>query len=52
VVTPVGTVASHDGEFTIGSGGPGQLTMKLRERLVAIQRGAMEDTHGWVMKLD
>ena len=52
VVTPVGTVASHDGEFTIGSGGPGQLTMKLREKLVAIQRGAMEDTHGWVMKLD
>lgn len=52
VVTPVGTVASHTGEFTIGSGGPGQLTMKLREKLVAIQRGAMEDTHGWVMKLD
>jgi len=52
VVTPVGKVASKDGEFEIGSGGPGQTTMKIRERLVGIQKGAIEDTHGWVMKLD
>ena len=51
VVTPVGTVASPDGEFTIGSGGPGQLTTKLREKLVGIQRGSVQDTHGWVMRL-
>jgi branched-chain amino acid aminotransferase len=51
VVTPVGKVAGHDGEFTIGSGGPGQLTGKLKERLVAIQRGTAPDPHGWVMKL-
>jgi len=52
VVTPVGKVAGHDGEFTIGSGGPGQLTSKLREKLVGIQRGMIEDKHGWVMRLD
>ena len=52
VVTPVGKVASHDGDFTIGSGGPGQTTARLKERLVAIQRGAAPDPHGWVMKLD
>jgi len=52
VVTPVGKVASHEGEFTIGSGGPGQLTARLKERLVAIQRGSAPDPHGWVMKLD
>lgn len=52
VVTPVGKVAGPDGEFEIGSGGPGQLTMKIREKLVGIQKGAVEDTHGWVMKLD
>jgi branched-chain amino acid aminotransferase len=52
VVTPVGKVAGHDGEFTIGSGGPGQTTSRLRERLVAIQRGSAEDRHGWVMRLD
>ena len=52
VVTPVGQVSSHEGSFTIGSGGPGQLTQKLKSRLVAIQRGAAPDPHGWVMKLD
>ncbi|RKF21856.1 branched-chain amino acid aminotransferase [Altericroceibacterium spongiae] len=52
VVTAVGRVASRDGEFTIGSGGPGQLTTKLREKLVGIQRGTVEDTHGWVQRVD
>ena len=51
VVTPVGRVAGRNVDFTIGSGGPGQLTSKLREKLVAIQRGTAEDKHGWVMRL-
>ena len=51
VVTPVGKVAGRDGEFVIGSGGPGQLTGKLKSRLVAIQRGAAPDPHGWVVRL-
>lgn len=51
VVTPVGKVAGKDGEFTIGSGGPGQLTQKVKNRLVAIQRGQAEDTHGWIRKI-
>jgi len=52
VVTPVGKVASHDGEFTIGSGGPGQTTQRLRDKLVSIQRGTAEDNNGWVTRLD
>ncbi|MDX1704631.1 MAG: branched-chain amino acid aminotransferase [Altererythrobacter ishigakiensis] len=52
VVTAVGKVAGEDGEFTIGAGGIGQTTAKLREKLVGIQRGTVSDTHGWVMKLD
>jgi branched-chain amino acid aminotransferase len=52
VVTAVGKVAGQDGEFTIGSGGPGQLTQRIKNRLVAIQRGEQADPHGWVMKLD
>ncbi len=52
VVTPVGKVAGHDGEFVIGSGGPGQLTQRLKARLVAIQRGEAADKHGWVVRLD
>ena len=51
VVTPVGTVRSSTGEFSIGSGGPGQLTEKLRRRLVDIQRGVAPDDHGWVKRL-
>lgn len=52
VVTPIGRVAGEDSEFTIGSGGPGQLTNSLRAKLVAIQRGNAEDRHGWVKRLD
>jgi len=52
VVTPVGKVAARNGEFVIGSGGPGQLTCKLKERLVAIQRGKASDPHGWMMRID
>ena len=51
VVTPVGKVCEDDSSFTIGSGGPGQLTARLKDRLVAIQRGQAQDTHGWVKKL-
>ncbi|ODP38631.1 branched-chain amino acid aminotransferase [Sphingomonas turrisvirgatae] len=48
VVTPVGTVKSRDGAFTIGSGGPGQVTQALKARLTAIQRAQAPDPHNWV----
>lgn len=51
VVTPVGKVTSSSDSFVIGSGGPGQLTQKLRQRLVSIQRGEAADTHGWVHRI-
>jgi len=52
VVTPVGRVTDPAlGEFVIGSGGPGQMTQRLRARLVSIQRGEAADPHGWVMRL-
>jgi branched-chain amino acid aminotransferase len=52
VVTPVGSVTTNDGKFTIGAGGPGQTTQRLRERLVAIQRGTAADPYGWVQRID
>ena len=52
VVTPVGKVAGPNGDFAIGNGGPDQITTKIREKLVGIQKGRVADTHGWVMKLD
>ena len=52
VVTPVGTVKSTQGDFTIGAGGAGQMTQIIRTKLVDIQRGAAADTHGWVQRID
>ncbi len=52
VVAPIGRVDSNLGAFTIGAGGPGQLTLRLKEKLVAIQRGAAPDPHHWIMPLN
>ncbi|MCP5397179.1 MAG: branched-chain amino acid aminotransferase [Sphingomonadaceae bacterium] len=51
VVTPVAKVEGRKVNFTIGSGGPGQLTQKLKDRLTSIQRGTHPDQHGWVVKV-
>lgn len=52
VVTPVGRVGSPQGEFTIGAGGAGQMTQKLKAMLVEIQRGTAADQHNWVHLID
>jgi branched-chain amino acid aminotransferase len=51
VVTPVGRVTSAKGSFTVGAGGPGQATMRIREKLVNIQRGLAPDPYNWVQRL-
>ncbi|MFJ1898219.1 MULTISPECIES: branched-chain amino acid aminotransferase [unclassified Streptomyces] len=51
VITPVGTVKSASGEWIQGDGTPGPVTLKLRERLLDIQRGTAEDTHGWMHRI-
>lgn len=51
VVTPVGTVKHEGGEFKVAGGKTGEVTMRLREHLTGIQRGAVEDSHGWLYKL-
>jgi branched-chain amino acid aminotransferase len=52
VVTPIGRVSAPDFSFTVGAGGPGQATQRLKQRLVDIQRGTAPDPHGWVERLD
>jgi branched-chain amino acid aminotransferase len=52
VVTPIGSVKSPEGEFKMGTGGPGQTTMRIKQRLVDIQRGVAPDPHGWVHRID
>lgn len=51
VITPVGSVKSTTGDWTVGDGQPGEVTMKLRKALLDIQTGAAEDTHGWMHRL-
>ena len=49
VVTPVGTVKSTTGEFTVGDGATGgPVTLKLREHLMGIQNGTVPDRHDWL----
>ncbi len=52
VVTSIGRMTLGDSEFTIGSGGPGQTTGRLRRALIDIQHGASTDPHGWVERID
>ncbi|MBC2680951.1 branched-chain amino acid aminotransferase [Corynebacterium anserum] len=51
VVTPVGFVKYDGGEFDVNGGATGEITMKLREHLTGIQRGSVEDRHGWMFTL-
>jgi branched-chain amino acid aminotransferase len=51
VITPIGTVRSPEGEFTVADGGSGAVTMGLRQELVDIQRGRAEDPFGWVHRV-
>lgn len=51
VVTPIGSVKSVEGEFTIGGQSSGPLTMQLRSALVDIQRGTAADPYGWVEEI-
>jgi branched-chain amino acid aminotransferase len=51
VITPVGEVKARTGDFIVGDGTPGPLTMKLRETLLDIQHGRVADTHGWLHRV-
>ena len=51
VITPVGEVKARTGDFTVGDGTPGPLTMRLRESLLDVQHGRVADTHGWLHRV-
>jgi branched-chain amino acid aminotransferase len=48
VVTPVGTVKHAGGEWSVGGGLPGEITLAVRQRLLDVQHGLEPDTHGWM----
>lgn len=51
VITPVGSVRSLNGEWTIADGEPGVVTMGLRKALLDLQYGVAPDPHGWMVTL-
>lgn len=48
VVTAIGAVRHAAGEFTIGDGGEGPVTQRIRATLTGIQRGKIADSFGWI----
>lgn len=51
VITPVGHIVGNDIDFTVNGNEAGDVTMAMRDRLTKIQRGEVEDTHGWLHTL-
>jgi branched-chain amino acid aminotransferase len=51
VVTPVGSAKSAKGNWTTGDGTPGPITMQIRNALLGIQHGTVEDKHHWMRKV-
>ena len=49
VITPIGELL--DGERSIASAGTGEVTLSIREELLGIQTGTVEDRHGWMHRL-
>jgi branched-chain amino acid aminotransferase len=48
VITPIGKVKGRNRSFTIGDGGPGPVTGRLKTALIDIQFGRAPDRHGWL----
>jgi len=51
VVAPVGAVKFSRGGFEIGAGAQGPNTAQIKAMLLGIQRGALEDRHGWIHRV-
>ena len=51
VISPVGKLRYKDDVMTIGTGDIGALSQKLYNTVTGIQRGKIEDTHGWRLKV-
>ena len=51
VVTPIGSLHNDQGSYEVGGGETGETTSALRTRLLDIQYGRADDTHGWLRRV-
>ncbi|MEX2289650.1 MAG: branched-chain amino acid aminotransferase [Mycobacteriales bacterium] len=51
VIAPVGHVKGPTGEWTMGDGSPGPVTLRLRAALLDLQYGRAADPHGWMRRV-
>ena len=51
VVSPIGTLAYEDKEYSVNGGKIGEVTQELYDTLTGIQWGKISDPFGWVCKL-
>ena len=51
VITPVGELIWEGGSVGDAAAPTGPVTTRIRQRLVDIQYGRAEDTHGWMRRL-
>ncbi len=51
VISPVGSFCYQDECVQLGDGNPGELTMKLYDKLTGIQYGREPDNHNWITLL-
>jgi branched-chain amino acid aminotransferase len=51
VVTPIGRLAGEGFDLTVGDGGSGPVTTRVRAQLTDIQYGRAADPHGWMHRL-
>lgn len=52
VISIVGGAKSARGNWTNGDGKSAPIAMEIREHLLGIQHGEIEDKHGWIVKVD
>ena len=51
VVTPIGALRNESGNYEVAGGEIGETTAALRARLLDIQYGRAEDSHGWMHRV-
>ena len=51
IITPIGRFKSDEFDLKVADGGVGELTQDLRDELLGIQLGDVEDKHNWMWKV-